>query len=47
LSLDTKEKQIGAGQFKQHCLAIIDEVAKKAKWFKKKVGENAYQLQRY
>jgi prevent-host-death family protein len=26
--MDTKEKQIGAGQFKQHCLAIIDEVAK-------------------
>lgn len=26
--MDTKEKQIGAGQFKQHCLAIIAEVAK-------------------
>jgi prevent-host-death family protein len=26
--MDTKEKQIAAGQFKQHCLAIIDEVAK-------------------
>ena len=26
--MDTKEKQIGAGYFKQHCLAIIDEVAK-------------------
>jgi prevent-host-death family protein len=25
--MDTKEKQIGAGYFKQHCLAIIDEVA--------------------
>ncbi|MBE3064961.1 MAG: type II toxin-antitoxin system Phd/YefM family antitoxin [Candidatus Atribacteria bacterium] len=26
--MDTKEKLIAAGQFKQHCLAIIDEVAK-------------------
>jgi prevent-host-death family protein len=26
--MDTKEKQIPAGRFKQHCLAIIDEVAK-------------------
>jgi prevent-host-death family protein len=26
--MDTKEKQMAAGQFKQHCLAIIDEVAK-------------------
>ena len=25
--MDAKEKQIGAGYFKQHCLAIIDEVA--------------------
>ena len=25
--MDTKEKQVGAGYFKQHCLAIIDEVA--------------------
>jgi len=26
--MDINEKQIGAGEFKQHCLAIIDEVAK-------------------
>lgn len=26
--MDTKEKQIPAGQFKQHCLAIIDQVAR-------------------
>jgi prevent-host-death family protein len=26
--MDTREKQIPAGQFKQHCLAIIDEVAR-------------------
>jgi prevent-host-death family protein len=25
--MDTNEKRIGAGYFKQHCLAIIDEVA--------------------
>ena len=25
--MDTNERKIGAGYFKQHCLAIIDEVA--------------------
>jgi prevent-host-death family protein len=28
MSMAIKERQIGAGAFKQHCLAIIDEVAK-------------------
>jgi prevent-host-death family protein len=26
--MDIKERQIPAGQFKQHCLAIIDQVAR-------------------
>ena len=26
---------------------VIDEVAKKQKWFKKKLGDNQYQLQRF
>jgi prevent-host-death family protein len=25
--MDNKERRVGAGYFKQHCLAIIDEVA--------------------
>jgi prevent-host-death family protein len=28
MSMDIKERQVGAGEFKQRCLAIIDEVAK-------------------
>jgi prevent-host-death family protein len=27
MSMDEKEKWIGAGYFKQHCLSIIDEIA--------------------
>jgi organic radical activating enzyme len=47
-SFDEKELSTISNQIKRaYSEQVIDEVAKRQKWMKKKLGDNRYQLQRF